>query len=379
MEFDRNQSSVINRSDPDSIINQYSYPGEILSVKAYGNGHINDTYIIKYNNEKQGTREKRILQKINVYVFKKPLEVMWNIESVTEHLRNKIKSLNGDCQRETLSLIKTKSGENCCFDREGNCYREYLFIDNALTKEAPGEPEDMYEAAKVFGRFQRLLADYPADTLYHTIPDFHNTKIRYDAFLKAVDLDEADRAEEVRAEIDFVKARAKDTGILVDLLESGKLPLRVTHNDTKLNNVLIDESTGKGICAIDLDTVMPGLSLYDFGDAIRFGGNTAAEDEVDLQKVSLSMAHFEAYTKGYLEEAGSELWDKEIEMLPTGAKIICLECGMRFLTDYLQGDKYFKIHREKHNLDRCRTQFKMVEEIERNWAALHAIVRKYAG
>ena len=245
-------------------------------------------------------------------------------------------------------------------DSQGDYWRAYKFIEGATSYDQVETPEDFYQSAVSFGNFQRLLADYPAETLHETIVGFHDTKARFATFKKAVEEDVCGRAASVQKEIDFVLAHEDVANVFGDMLANGELPLRVTHNDTKLNNIMIDDKTGKGICVIDLDTVMPGLAMNDFGDSIRFGASTAAEDEQDLSKVSCDMELFDVYAKGFIEGCGGKLTQKEIEMMPMGAKVMTFECGMRFLTDHLQGDTYFKIHRENHNLDRCRTQFKLV-------------------
>lgn len=263
-------------------------------------------------------------------------------------------------------------------DSEGEYWRAYKFITGATSYDAVETPEDFYQSAVSFGNFQRLLAEYPAETLHETIEGFHDTKARFAVFKKAVEEDACGRAASVQKEIDFVLAHEDVANVFGDMLAKGELPLRVTHNDTKLNNIMIDDETRKGICVIDLDTVMPGLAMNDFGDSIRFGASTAAEDEQDLSKVSCDMGLFEIYTKGYIEGCGGRLTEKEIEMLPMGAKVMTFECGMRFLTDYLEGDHYFKIHREGHNLDRCRTQFKLVEDMEAKWDTMQEIVKKYS-
>lgn len=239
------------------------------------------------------------------------------------------------------------------------------------------KPEQFYQSAVAFGRFQNMLADYPAETLHETIPNFHNTPARLEALKKAAKEDVVGRVKDVREELEFIYKRRKDACVLMNMLERGELPLRVTHNDTKLNNVMIDNVTGKSLCVVDLDTVMPGLALNDYGDSIRFGASTAAEDEPDLSKVWLDLKLFESYTKGFLDACGDSLTEKELDMLPMGAKIMTLECGIRFLTDYIQGDTYFKIHREHHNLDRCRTQLKLVADMERKWSQMTAIVQRY--
>ena len=251
------------------------------------------------------------------------------------------------------------------------------FVEGTVCLQAVEDPEQFYQSAVAFGNFQRLLAGYDASTLHETIAKFHDTRNRFANFKKALEADACGRARDVQPEIDFVLAREKDCAVLMDQLEAGKLPLRVTHNDTKLNNILMDKKTGTGICVIDLDTVMPGLALNDFGDSIRFGANHCAEDEKDLSKVNFDLDLFEIYTKGFLEAAGDALTAAEKENLPWGAKLMTLECGIRFLTDYLEGDHYFRVHREGQNLDRCRTQFKLVSDMEANWDKMSAIVAKY--
>lgn len=358
-----------------NAIDAYQFPSEFVGVLPYGSGHINDTFAI-YFQKADGGVKRYLMQRINTNVFKKPEDLMANIVGVTTFLRESVIRTGGDPERETINVIKTADGKDYYVDERDDYWRCYIFIEDTLTLQVASGPESMYETGRIFGKFQSLLADYPAETLYETIPNFHNTKDRFNNFIIALEKDILNRAAQVREEIDFALSREKDVGILVDLLSKGMLPTRVTHNDTKLNNVLIDKKTGKGICAVDLDTVMPGLSLYDFGDAIRFGSNPAAEDEIDLSKVWMEEILFEAYTRGYLEEAGGSLTEKEIELLPIGAKLMTLECGIRFLTDYLHGDTYFKIHRERHNLDRCRTQFKLVYDMERKWDLMQEIVFK---
>ena len=246
-------------------------------------------------------------------------------------------------------------------------------MEGADSLDVVERPEEFYESAVAFGQFQKLLADYPAESLHETIPNFHNTIDRVEKFKKAVEADVMKRAADVREEIQFVLDREADCHVLCDMLAAGEIPLRVTHNDTKLNNIMLDHETGKGICVIDLDTVMPGSALYDYGDSIRFGANTGAEDEKDLSKISCDLELFSLYTKGFIEGCGGSLTEKEIRMLPMGAKLMTLECGMRFLTDYLEGDHYFKIHRPEHNLDRTRTQFRLVKDMEDKWEKMQEI------
>lgn len=275
-------------------------------------------------------------------------------------------------------MIPTVDGKPYYLDSKGDYWRSYKFITDATSYDQVEKPEHFYQSAVAFGNFQRLLADYPAETLHETIKGFHNTKARFATFKQVVEEDVMGRAASVQKEIQFVLDREETADYFCDLLDRGELPLRVTHNDTKLNNIMIDNKTGRGICVIDLDTVMPGLAMHDFGDSIRFGASTAAEDEQNLDKVSCSMELFELYAKGYIEGCGGKLTKREIELMPMGAKTMTYECGMRFLTDYLQGDTYFKIHREKHNLDRCRTQFKLVEDMEQKWYTMQDIVNKYS-
>lgn len=348
-----------------SILEQFALEGTLVQIAAYGSGHINTTFLVDMNNN--GTTEQYVLQEVNVGVFANIEQLMENVVNVTSYLRERIEERNGDANRETLQVILTKDGKNYYRDSNGKCYRVLRFIHGTTSYDTVESPELFYESAVAFGNFQYLLADYPAETLHETIPDFHNTGKRFQDFCKAVEADVCKRASGVKKEIDFVMAHASEMNALTELLDKKELPVRVTHNDTKLNNVMMDVATGKGVCVIDLDTVMPGSSLYDFGDAIRYGANTAAEDETDLSKVSLDIELYRAYVRGYLEGCKGSLIEKEVELLPLGAKIMTLECGMRFLTDYLQGDTYFRIHRENHNLDRCRTQFALVEDIERKW------------
>lgn len=357
------------------LIQRFAAEGAIMDVREYGSGHINRTELVDM--EQEGRRKKYILQQINTEVFKDVAGLMENIMGITSFLKKAIEKRGGDPDRETLQVIPTREGDSYYCAPDGRCYRMYLFIEEAVCYDEVKRPEDFYESAKAFGNFQALLADYPAQRLHETIPDFHNTGKRFEAFCRAVKEDICGRASLTGPEIAFVMEREREMTVLMDLLTRGELPLRVTHNDTKLNNVMIDSHTGKGLCVIDLDTVMPGLSLYDFGDSIRFGANTAAEDETDLEKVSLDMKHYEVFVKGYLEGCGGSLTEKEIAMLPMGAKLMTLECGMRFLTDYLSGDTYFRIHREHHNLDRCRTQFALAADMERKWEHMHRIVERY--
>ena len=357
------------------IISQYDFPGELISYHNHGNGHINDTYLLdyRYNDHTQ----RYILQRINTDIFQNPSELMDNIIHVTEFLKKKIIENDGDPDRETLTVIPTCDGHSYYKDSKGDCWRIYPFITNATSYDEVQCDDDFYQSAISFGRFQNLLADFPAQSLYETIPEFHNTEKRFATFKEVVQNDCCHRAKDVQQEIDFVLQHESTAQILNQLQDQGKLPLRVTHNDTKLNNILIDNDTHKGICVIDLDTVMPGLAINDFGDSIRFGASTGAEDEKDVSKIECDMHLFELYTKGFIQGCGGKLTQEEIKALPLGAKVMTFECGMRFLTDYLQGDTYFKTDYPTHNLVRCRTQFKLVADMEQKWQTMNAIVEKY--
>ena len=356
----------------EKAIKQFQVEGELLSYERYGNGHINDTFAVVFKKDSKQTRY--ILQRINHSIFKNPEQLMFNITQVTSFLRREVERLGGDVNREVITVINTKEGNSFYQDSEGNYFRMYLFIEDATCFEQVSKLEDFYQSAVAFGRFQKLLSKFDASSLYEVIPDFHNTPLRYETFLQVVKEDKCNRVKEVKDEIMFFIKREEDMKYCRRCLEEGKIPLRVTHNDTKLNNVMIDNKTGNGLCVIDLDTVMPGLSIYDFGDSIRFGANTAAEDEKDLSKVNLDLDLFEQYVQGYLEGCEGSLTDAEITLLPYGAKTMTLECGMRFLTDYIEGDVYFRIHRPEHNLDRCRTQMSLVLDMEQKWDEMNEIV-----
>lgn len=357
------------------IIENFQFEGTYTEGIPYGSGHINDTFRLTFQT---GEKTKRyILQRMNKSIFLKPEELMENIVGVTSWLKKKITENGGEPERETLNLVPTKDGKAFYVDGDGEYWRVYLFIEGATTYDQVEKKEDFYQSAVAFGHFQGLLADYPAETLHETIVDFHNTVDRFAKFKKAVEEDVCGRAKDVQKEIQFVLDREKLAHVLCDMLAEKKIPLRVTHNDTKLNNIMIDDVTGKAICVIDLDTVMPGLAVNDFGDSIRFGASTGAEDEKDLSKVSCDLELFELYTKGFIEGCQGSLTDAELDMLPMGAMTMTFECGMRFLTDYLEGDHYFKVHREGHNLDRCRTQFKLVKDMEEKEEKMKEIVKKY--
>ena len=347
-------------------------------VKPFGEGHINETYAV-YMPGTEGTDVPRyVLQRVNIHVFKNPAQVMENIFSVTEYLREVIRKEGGDLDRETLSYIKTKSGDTYFEDAGGQPWRCLHYVPNSICHQTVEEPQQFYQSARSFGHFLKQLGDYPAERLYETIPRFHDTVKRFQDFSEAVRKDVKNRAGQCREEIDFALTREADCGVLMKQLQEGILPLRVTHNDTKLNNILFDADTDQGLCIIDLDTIMPGLAANDFGDSIRFGASTAEEDEPDLSKVHFDIHLYELYVKGYLEMAREVLTPAEIDSLPWGARLMTLECGMRFLADYLQGDVYFKTAYPEHNLVRARTQFRLVKEMEEQFDSMYEILRKYS-
>ena len=355
-----------------TAFNAFERGGNIVSVNQITAGLINATYLIETDK-----KEKYILQKINTFVFKNPDELMENIVGVTKYITEKIKENGGDYKRENLNFLPCNSGKYYFRDENNDAWRMYIYVDEALTYNKPKNDDTFRSAGQSFGRFMKLLAGYPAATLNETIKNFHYTPARYENFLKAVEADVKGRKAVCEEEIKFVTDRKADTHKLTDLIESGDLPLRVTHNDTKLNNVLFDINTDKSICVIDLDTIMPGLSLYDFGDSIRSGANTGAEDEPDLSKVGIDLALFEAYADGYLSETADSLCDAEIENLAFGAKLMTFECGMRFLTDYLEGDVYFRTTHAEHNIIRARNQFRLVADMEAHMDEMNAIIAKY--
>ena len=342
------------------------------SCEPYGNGHINYTFLVVAD-------RRYILQRMNTTVFPRPVELMENILGVTEHIRAKVREVGGDAERASLNVVPTLAGEPFFREENGSYWRMYDFVEGTVTYETVANKEDFRRCAEAFGIFQQQLADYPAHKLHESIVNFHNTPWRYENLMKAVEKDACGRLAQVEAEVAFARAREGFAKTLENARADGSLPLRVTHNDTKLNNILFDAESGAPACVIDLDTVMPGYSVNDFGDSIRFGANTAVEDETDLSRVSLDLELFEAYVDGFLRGCGGKLTDKEVELLPVGAMMMTFECGMRFLTDYLEGDVYFRVHREGHNLDRCRNQFALVADMERKLPEMQAIVRKYKG
>ena len=368
--------NTVNNSPLMAVVSQFNFVGDWLEDRSYGTGHINDTYLLDFK-EGDGEVHHYVLQRINTDIFKNPHQVMENIHAVTEFLSKRITLEGGDPSRETLQIVKTKTGGLGYEDEKGNYWRAYDFIRDSLAIDMVEKPEQFYESAVAFGSFQAALADFPADSLHATIPDFHHTPKRLENFKLSVEKNISGRAKNIQDDIDFVLGREDFTHTLIDLHKAGQLPLKVTHNDTKLNNVLFDKETEKALCVIDLDTIMPGFSLDDFGDSIRFGATTGAEDEPDLSKVNFSYDLYELYTEGFLKGANGTLSDLEISLFPVGAKMMTLECGMRFLGDYLDGDVYFKTAHDNHNLDRARTQFKLVADMEAQWDKLEKLSLKF--
>lgn len=343
-----------------AIAEQFCLQGEVKEIAPYGEGHINVTYLVT-------TTEKRyILQKMNTRVFPDPVNLMKNICGVTEHLRAR--------NIETLTVVPTKSGEPFIYGED--CYRVYDFIENTVTYQTVTDKNVFRNSGKAFGEFQNYLAEFDASKLTETIARFHDTPNRFANFMTALEKDELGRAKDCQPEIQFLLDHKDTYSTCMDGLKDGSLPLRVTHNDTKLNNILMDDKTGEARAVIDLDTIMPGSMLYDFGDSIRFGASTAAEDEKDLDKVHFDIELFKAYAEGYCGAVKASITEREAELLPYGAYLMTVECGMRFLTDYLMGDTYFATKYEGHNLVRCRTQLKLAKEMEENFPKMGKIIEE---
>lgn len=354
----------------------FEIPGTFISGQPYGSGHINDTYAVTYRQQDKDLRY--IHQRINYRVFKDPVALMDNIARVTRHLGCKLRATGAtDIERRALTTIPSRDGLSYHVDPDGNTWRTYIFIEGAKTYDSIETPIQAREAARAFGEFQKQLTDLPGRRLNETIPDFHHTPKRFKKLLAAIQQDSHNRAKEARKEIDFILQRENITGVLLEKHEAGLIPERITHNDTKLNNVMLDDLTMEGICVIDLDTVMPGLALYDFGDMVRTATSPRPEDEQDLSLITMQMPMFKALVDGYLTSAHNFLTATEKEHLTFSGKLITLEIGIRFLTDFLEGDTYFKVKRDRHNLDRCRTQLRLVESIEQNENAMNKVVETW--
>ena len=357
------------------ILNHFVNGAVLVSFEPYGNGHINDTYKIVMRRE--GKEELYLLQRMNKNVFRQPWYLMENMMGVTDFIRTKIAKSGGDVNREVMSVYRTREGSLWYYDEDDEYWRLVTFIEDSMSYDRVEKPEQFYMSAVAFGKFQRLLADYPAYMLRETIPNFHNTPVRFENLMKAKQRDAAGRVKNVLPELAFAEERKEFTEIFEREREAGRLPLKVTHNDTKLNNILFDINTKEPICVVDLDTIMPGYSINDFGDSIRFGASTAPEDETELDKVEMSLELFELFVKGFLEGTDGALTEAELSLMPAAAKMMTFECGMRFLTDYLDGDVYFKTKYPEHNLDRARNQFKLVRDMEAKMSEMERIVKKY--
>ncbi|MBO5213425.1 MAG: aminoglycoside phosphotransferase family protein [Clostridia bacterium] len=354
------------------VLTQFGIRGTIQSIHYIRTGHINQTYEVTISGKSY------CVQTINTYVFPNVDQVMENILSVTEHLRNKLNLRGDESYRHVLRFHSARDGKGYWIDDAGKCWRVYDFVDNAMSYNIADDLQILTDAGQAFGNFQKLLSDFDGNRLHETILNFHNTSQRYANLEAGIKRNESGRLSNVTREVEFFRARTDTANYLVDRLARKELPLRVTHNDTKFNNILIDKDTKKPLCVIDLDTIMPGLSAYDFGDAIRFCANSAAEDEPDLSKVHFCMDKFEAFTKGFIGGADGFFTDAELDSMVWGCIIMTLECGSRFLLDYIDGDKYFHADYPEHNLDRAHTQMKLVEEMEARFDEMHQIVKKYA-
>jgi Ser/Thr protein kinase RdoA (MazF antagonist) len=355
------------------ISKRFQIYGEILHAETLKIGHINETYSATYS--QGGTRVRYIHQKINKSVFKNPAAVMKNVMRVTTHLRRKLEARNiRDLTRRSLIVIPTREGESYYLNAGDEVWRTFLFIEGVETFEAVQTPEQAFQAGRAFGEFQQLLVDLPGERLVETIPDFHHTRKRFTALQQAIQKDHYNRAREAQPEIEFALKHETMVDLILNAMAKRKIPERVTHNDTKFNNVMLDVLTGEAMCVVDLDTVMPGCALYDFGDMVRTTTSPTLEDELDLSKVKMQMPMFRRLAEGYLSAASDFLTRAEKSFTAFSGKLITFEIGLRFLTDFLSGDTYFRIHRPAHNLDRCRTQFKLVDSIERQEEAMQKYV-----
>lgn len=359
--------------DPQTLVERFAIPGGVTAWEELFVGNINRTFAVTCTADESHGTQKYIFQRINTFVFQHPQKVMSNILQVTEHIKHRLLERRGSYDRRVLSFMKTPSGTPYVDDPDLGFWRAYEYVDNARSYDVIHNPRHFYEAGRAFGDFQGALADFPADSLYETIPDFHNTVKRMAALRQAVADDAAGRRRLVEPEIAFLLEREDAAGLIVHLLAAGDIPRRVTHNDTKINNILFDTDNDEALCVIDLDTVMPGSSLYDFGDAVRSGASTAEEDEQDLTRVLFDLDLYERFTRGFIESTAGLLTAQELERLPDGARIITLELAARFLTDYLNGDRYFKTTRPDQNLDRARTQIKLAAEMEKAEPAMRQI------
>jgi hypothetical protein len=360
------------------ISKQFQIYGEILHAETCKIGHINETYSATY--DQGGMRVRYIHQKINKRVFRNPPAVMRNLARVSAHLRRKLEDRQlPHITRRCVTVVPTRKGDSYYVDKAGEFWRTFVFIEGVQTLEAVQSPTQAYQAGRAFGEFQNLLVDLPGERLHETIPNFHNTRKRFSALLDAIKKDHVNRVQLAQPEIEFALKHEKIVDVILNAMAKGRIPERITHNDTKFNNVMLDVVTGEAMCVVDLDTVMPGCALYDFGDMVRTTTSPTLEDEQDLSKIKMHMPIFEQLAEGYLATAGEFLTKAERSLLAFSGKLITFEIGIRFLTDYLSGDNYFRIHRPGHNLDRCRTQFKLVESIEQQADAMQKLVDKLSG
>mgnify|MGYP000821634076 CR=1 FL=1 len=360
------------KAELQEIASQFALEGAITAIDSLGEGFINDTFIVRT----AGDAPDYILQRKNKSIFPDVPAMMENIRKVTDHIRRRVAAAGGDPRREAMTVVATRDGKLYHVDAQGEYWAVSVFISDTIAYNKADSPELARKGGEGIGKFQAQLADF-TEPLAETIKGFHNIRHRFVQWDEALRRDAAGRVKDLAEEIGWIESRRGEMLGFWSKVEDGTIPTRVTHNDTKLNNIMIDNKTGKGLCVIDLDTVMPGSALYDYGDSIRFGASTGAEDEKNLDLISCDLKLFEIYTKGYVEGCGGSLTEQEIRMLPMGAKLMTLECGMRFLADYLQGDVYFKIHRPEHNLDRARTQFKLVADMESKWDKMMSIAEKY--
>ena len=355
-----------------AIIDRFDFPGELIECLEIKTGHINRTYRLRF--DQSGNAADYVLQRINNYVFRKPWEVMENVQLVTEHIRAAMRARGIDPENRVLKLVSVKTGGAMVEDGENGFWRAYEFIRHAVTIDRIENPGQFRQIGAAFGQFQGLLSDFPIERLHDTIPHFHDTRKRVGDFERSVALDVANRAAGVQADIAFIRSRAEAMCRIIDMINAGEIPLRVTHNDTKINNVMLDVDIGEALCVIDLDTVMPGSALYDFGDAIRYGASTAREDETDLDRVLLDMDLFAAFSEGFIANTAAQLTDVELKSLPLGALVMTYENALRFLADYLDGDTYYKIDYPVHNLDRARCQCKLLTDMEAKQDRMYTVV-----
>lgn len=361
------------QQDKRDIFEQFQICGEYLGAEICKVGHINSTYVTTF--DQAGVRVRYVHQRINQSVFRDPVAVMSNIARVLRHLRYKLAQANAtEMTRRCMTLVPARNGENYCRDEQGDYWRTFLCVEDVRSYDAVQAPQQAFEAARAFGHFQSLLVDLPGERLHETIPDFHNSRKRFAALVAAIEKDPFKRAASVRKEIAFALQHEAMVDVILTAMARQEIPERITHNDTKFNNVLLDVRTGEALCVVDLDTVMPGCVLYDFGDMVRTTTSPTAEDERDLSKIGLQMPLFEKLAEGYLSATHAFLTPAEKSLIAFSGRVITFTIGLRFLTDHLLGDTYFRIHRPNHNLDRCRTQFKLVESIIQQEEAMQKFV-----